>query len=31
MCPDEQYLVIDEVESLPAELGKVYRRLTRTD
>ena len=29
MCPDQQYLVIDEVESLPAELGKVYRTLTR--
>ncbi len=29
MCPDQHYLVIDEVESLPAELGKVYRTLTR--
>jgi hypothetical protein len=29
MCPDGRYLVIDEVESLPAELGKVYRLLTR--
>jgi hypothetical protein len=29
MCPDHQYLVIDEVELLPAELGKVYRALTR--
>ena len=28
MCPDEQYLVIDEVESLPAELSKVYRTLS---
>ncbi len=29
MCPDQQYLIIDEVESLPAELGKIYRTLTR--
>ena len=29
MCPDQHYLVIDEVESLPEELGKVYRTLTR--
>lgn len=29
MCPDEKYLVIDEVESLPAELGKIYRTLRR--
>ena len=28
MCPDNRYLVIDEVESLPAELTKVYRALT---
>jgi nitric oxide reductase activation protein len=27
MCPEGRYLVIDEVESLPAELGKVYRLL----
>ncbi len=30
MCPDQQYLVLDEVEALPAELGKVYRTLTRS-
>ncbi len=30
MCPEGRYLVIDEVESLPAELGKVYRQLTRS-
>jgi len=29
MCPDGRYLILDEVESLPAELGKVYRLLTR--
>lgn len=28
MCPDARYLVIDEVNALPAELGKVYRTLT---
>jgi nitric oxide reductase activation protein len=30
MCPGGRYLVIDEVESLPVELGKVYRLLTRS-
>jgi len=30
MCPEGRYLIIDEVESLPVELGKVYRRLTRS-
>jgi nitric oxide reductase activation protein len=30
MCPDGRYLIIDEVESLPVELGKVYRLLTRS-
>jgi nitric oxide reductase NorD protein len=30
MCPEGRYLIIDEVESLPAELGKVYRHLTRS-
>lgn len=30
MCSEGRYLVIDEVESLPAELGKVYRLLTRS-
>ena len=30
MCPEGRYLVIDEVESLPVELGKVYRLLTRS-
>jgi nitric oxide reductase NorD protein len=29
MCPEGRYLIIDEVESLPVELGKVYRLLTR--
>jgi hypothetical protein len=29
MCPEGRYLIIDEVESLPTELGKVYRELTR--
>lgn len=28
MCPDERYLVIEEVNDLPAELTKVYRALT---
>jgi nitric oxide reductase activation protein len=28
MCPDERYLVIDEVAALPRELSKVYRALT---
>ena len=28
MCAADRYLVIDEVESLPAELAKVYRALT---
>ncbi len=28
MCPEERYLVIDEVAALPAELLKVYRGLT---
>jgi hypothetical protein len=30
MCSEGRYLIIDEVESPPAELGKVYRRLTRS-
>jgi nitric oxide reductase activation protein len=30
MCPEGRYLILDEVESLPAELGKVYRSLTRS-
>jgi len=30
MCPEGRYLIIDEVESLPVELGKVYRLLTRS-
>jgi hypothetical protein len=30
MCPEGRYLIIDEVESLPAELGKVYRHMTRS-
>ncbi len=28
MCPDRRYLVIDQVETLPGELSKVYRALT---
>lgn len=28
MCPDRQYLVIDDVASLPSELPKVYQGLT---
>ena len=28
MCPDDHYLVIDDVQSLPAALEKVYRALT---
>jgi nitric oxide reductase NorD protein len=28
MCPDERYMVIEEIESLPAALTKVYERLT---
>jgi nitric oxide reductase activation protein len=28
MCPDERYLVIDEVAELPKALSKVYRALT---
>ena len=30
MCPEGRYLILDEVESLPVELGKVYRLLTRS-
>ncbi len=28
MCPDQRYMVIDEVEELPRALSKVYRALT---
>jgi nitric oxide reductase activation protein len=28
MCPDQQYLVLDDIASLPKELPKVYRSLT---
>jgi len=28
MCPEDRYLVIDEIESLPDELSKIYQRLT---
>ncbi len=28
MCPDERYLVIDDVHQLPGELAKLYRTLT---
>ncbi len=28
MCPDNRYLIIDEVAALPKELAKVYRTLT---
>lgn len=29
MCPDRQYMVIDDIAALPRELPKVYRALTR--
>jgi nitric oxide reductase NorD protein len=28
MCPDQQYLVLDDIASLPRELPKIYRALT---
>jgi nitric oxide reductase NorD protein len=28
MCPDRQYMVIQDVSQLPNELSKVYRSLT---
>jgi len=28
MCPDRQYMVIQDVHQLPDELSKVYRSLT---
>ena len=28
MCPDQRYMVIDDVHDLPQELSKVYRALT---
>ena len=28
MCPDQNYLVIDDIEALPNELPKIYRGLT---
>ena len=28
MCPDQQYMVIQEIDQLPDELSKVYRSLT---
>lgn len=28
MCVEDRYLVIDEIESLPSELSKIYQRLT---
>ena len=28
MCPDRQYMVIQDIEQLPRELSRVYRRLT---
>jgi len=28
MCPDQRYMVIDEVDELPRALSKVYRALT---
>jgi nitric oxide reductase NorD protein len=28
MCPDRQYMVIQDVTQLPNELSKVYRSLT---
>ena len=28
MCPEQHYIVIDDVNALPGELAKVYRALT---
>jgi nitric oxide reductase activation protein len=28
MCPDQHYLVLEDIGSLPKELPKVYRNLT---
>ena len=28
MCPEERYLIIEDIEALPDALAKVYRRLT---
>ena len=28
MCPDQQYMIIQEIKQLPDELSKVYRSLT---
>ena len=28
MCPDSQYMVIQDIRQLPNELSKVYRSLT---
>ena len=28
MCPDSEYMVIQDIEQLPEELSRVYRRLT---
>ena len=30
MCPEERYLIIEDIEALPDALAKVYRRLTHT-
>jgi nitric oxide reductase activation protein len=29
MCPEERYLVIDEIDALPLELPKIYSEATR--
>jgi hypothetical protein len=28
MCPDERYMIIEEMEDLPSQLTKVYTALT---
>jgi len=28
MCPDKQYMVIQDVTQLPGELSKIYRMIT---
>jgi nitric oxide reductase activation protein len=28
MCPDDRYLIIEEIEALPDALTKVYQKLT---
>jgi nitric oxide reductase activation protein len=28
MCPDDRYIVIEDIEALPDALSKVYQKLT---